>query len=75
MVLLALLAICCVFAAVCVMGLVTEEISLGRPMRVTYRLAQSPAGFWLVWGIWATLAAASAFGAGYLFRYWRRHRV
>lgn len=63
------------FAGICAMGLITGEISFGRPMRVSYRLAESPAGFWLVWGIWASLAGASAFGVGFLLRHWRKHRV
>lgn len=74
-VILVLAGLCFLFAVICAMGLITGEISFGRPLRVSYRLAQSPAGFWLVWGIWASLAAASAFGAGSLFRYWRKHRV
>jgi len=74
-VILVLAGLFCLFAGICAMGLVAGEISFGRPLRASFRLAQSPLEFWLVWGIWASLAAASAFGAGFLVRYRRRHRV
>nr|WP_293246231.1 hypothetical protein [Panacagrimonas sp.] len=70
-----LAAVACFFAGICAVAWISGEISIGRPMRVHHRLAQSPVRFWLVWGLWASLSVASAFGAAWLSRYGRRHRV
>ncbi|MGQ0620908.1 MAG: hypothetical protein ACT4QA_13460 [Panacagrimonas sp.] len=72
---LALAALVCLFGGICALGLATGEISFGRPLRVSYRLAQSPIGFWVVWCIWASLAGASAYAAWTLRRHWPRHRA
>ncbi|MGQ0529682.1 MAG: hypothetical protein ACT4PG_07660 [Panacagrimonas sp.] len=67
---LAISAVGCVFLIVCVAALITGEISLGRPLRVSYRLAHSPISFWVVWCLWAGLADASAYGVLWLRRHW-----
>lgn len=62
------------FASYCGYGLVSGEVSIGRPLRVTIRLAESPMQFWMVWSLWAALAVAAGYGVWWLFRQTRNAR-